>query len=65
MVVLGFLDESIHAMCSKGGIKLAVAAASFSFNYLEIFQLQNQVHFLLSDKIIISCQTGFLAVLVT
>lgn len=41
---LCFLDEAMHAMCSKGAIKAAVAAASFSFCYLEIFQLQNQIY---------------------
>lgn len=39
-----FLDEAMHAMCSKGAIKVAVAADSFSFYYLEIFQLQNQIY---------------------
>lgn len=42
MAVISFLDESTHAMCSKGAIKVAVAAASLAFYYLEIFQLQNQ-----------------------
>lgn len=39
MAVMGFFDESTHAMCSKGAIKVAVTAASLAFYYLEIFQL--------------------------
>lgn len=41
---LCFLDGAMRAMCSKGAIKAAAAAASFSFCYLEICQLQNQIY---------------------
>lgn len=61
-----FLDEAIHAVCSKGAIKVAVSAASFPSVILKpsIYKTRLLVGFLLSDKIKISCQIAFLAALV-
>lgn len=61
----GFLDEAMHAFCSKGTIKVAVAAAAA---FLSIILKSSScktgllLGFLLPDKIIIICQIAFLAV---
>lgn len=65
----GFLDEAMHALCSKGTIKVAVAAAAASLSFfllswnLPAAKNRLLLGFLLPDKKIIICQIAFLAVL--